>query len=169
MIVSPCQRTWFSLEGKEDCNSLENNKNRWPWLSPHANGLDCLWKAKETVIVLKTKKKKRMTMIVSVCQQTWLSQKGKEDCNSLENNKSGWPWLSLHANGLDCLWKAKKTVIVFEMIIVRTLSPLKDERWGLWVLWKIKRGLWVLWKIKVRTLSPIKARTLNPMKQANRY
>jgi len=67
-------------------------------LSSHANGLDCLWKAKKTVIVLKIikgddldhllmptdsvvsrkakktiivlKKRKRMTMIVSACQQT---------------------------------------------------------------------------------------------------
>jgi len=31
-------------------------------------------------------------MIVSACQRTWLSPKGKEDCNSLKNKETGWPW-----------------------------------------------------------------------------
>ena len=56
MIDSTCQRTSLSLDGKWDFNSLENNKSGWRWWSPPVIGLDCLWMAKETLIVLKTMK-----------------------------------------------------------------------------------------------------------------
>jgi len=79
----------MSLEGKEDYNSLENNKSGWPWLSPHANGFDLSLEGKEDFNSLGRK--------------------------TLKSSKRGrWPWLSLHANRLDCLWKAKKTIIVLK-------------------------------------------------------
>jgi len=238
-MVTTCHRTWLSLDGKGDCNSLENNKSGWPWwslhairldclwivnetvivsvwwhwslqkgeddhnLSLHANELDCLWRENETLIVsiernwslqkeaddhnlslhadgLDCLWKAKKTLIVLIerhwslskvaddhdclyMQQTWLSLEGKGDFNSLgrktlKSLKRGrWPWLSLHANRLDCLWKAKDTLIVsVKHKWQRTLSPMKDKGRGLWVLWKIKMRNLSLMKDKVRTLSPMK-------------
>ena len=55
-MVSACHRTWLSLDGKGDFNSLEKNESGWPWWSLHAIGLDCLLMAKETLVVSKTMK-----------------------------------------------------------------------------------------------------------------
>ena len=68
------------------------------------NSQNKIERSEQKTLVACEKDKERKTLIVSACQRTCLSLEGKEDCNNLENNESGWPWLSPHANGLDCLW-----------------------------------------------------------------
>jgi len=158
-MVSVCHRTWLSLDGK-GCG--------WPWWSPRANGLACLWLARETSIVLKTMKSGR-PWFVSPCQRTPWSLVGKGDFNGLENNEKRKTMICLRvptnslvfgrqrgaddhnlsprANRLTCLLLAKETSIASEkQIWQKTLSPMKDK----------DRGLWVLWKTKARTLSLVK-------------
>jgi len=81
------------------------------WRSPHAIGLDCLWIATETTIVLKAMKMDDhdgLWMPSDLIVFGWQ----RETAIVLKIIKSKWPWWSPHANRLACLWLTRETSIV---------------------------------------------------------
>jgi len=75
-------------------------------------GLACLWMVKETKIV--SKQRKRMTMMVSTCHRTWLPLDDERETTIVSferhwvfDQRGRWPYLSVRAIGLDCLWMTK--------------------------------------------------------------